>query len=277
MTDFVVEQKVKERINKYVTEIERLRENEGYEDAPMLGAFGLNIDDYRRCAKLTVRLDDRIVPALEKCIYAVSVICIAANGLTFSADIFDTIVVVSISLLIAMIPTFCLAWVVRRCVEGFSPLPLEEAKRYESAVTVYHVQCQFGRRGPLRLRTEYWASLSATRFEQEVAVLFEGLGFAAIATPASHDGGVDIFLKIDGAEILVQCKLHNVPVGPGPVRELYGVLMGRGSKSGIVVSPSGFTDGARAFANGKPIQLLEARDIVAMEKRSQRLRWQNSK
>ena len=108
----------------------------------------------------------------------------------------------------------------------------------------------------LRKKREYWIGLSPQDFEHEVAGLLESIGYYAKLTPATGDGGVDIILSKNGRGILVQCKKYNSKVGPAPVRELYGVLMSRGVKEGWLVCPSGFTNGARSFAEKHGIRLM---------------------
>ncbi len=109
----------------------------------------------------------------------------------------------------------------------------------------------------LRKKYEYWIGLSPQDFEHEVAELLESIGYYAKRTPATGDGGVDIILSKKGRGILVQCKKYSSKVGPAPVRELYGVMISRGVKDGWVVGLSGFTDGARKFAEKHGIRLVD--------------------
>lgn len=119
-------------------------------------------------------------------------------------------------------------------------------------------------RAQQRRRESFWTGLDGPRFEQEMCRLFRLKGYRAETTPASGDEGIDIVLDTEGAEVLVQCKAHKAPVGPGPVRELYGVLVDQAADEAMLVSVGGFTDGARKFAAGKPIRLLDLRDILQM-------------
>jgi HJR/Mrr/RecB family endonuclease len=52
----------------------------------------------------------------------------------------------------------------------------------------------------------WWKSLDGAKFEQEVALLWEGRGYKVQRTGRSGDEGVDIVLTRDGAKIIVQCK-----------------------------------------------------------------------
>jgi hypothetical protein len=102
----------------------------------------------------------------------------------------------------------------------------------------------------------WWRKLSGRAFERELARVLKSNGSSVELTPASNDGGVDLVLKRNHDIILIQCKAHKNPVGPSPVRDLYGALMHRqGAKEAWLVTTSSFTRGAISFARGKPIRL----------------------
>ena len=52
----------------------------------------------------------------------------------------------------------------------------------------------------------YLLTLSPRDFERHIGGLFAALGYAVQLTAASHDEGIDAFLKKDGRRALVQCK-----------------------------------------------------------------------
>ncbi len=89
-----------------------------------------------------------------------------------------------------------------------------------------------------------------------------------ILTPASGDGGIDLILIKDGERILVQCKQYAKPVGPAPIRELYGVLQSDSAARAVLAAPGGVTRGAREFAYGKPISFLGLNDILDLAERA---------
>jgi len=76
------------------------------------------------------------------------------------------------------------------------------------------------------------------------------------------DGGVDLILWKDGKEIIVQCKAHARPVGPGAVRDLYGAMMHKHATEAWLVSTMGFSQGAKSFSVGKPLKLFRIDDIL---------------
>jgi hypothetical protein len=110
----------------------------------------------------------------------------------------------------------------------------------------------------------YWKSLKGAEFERALARLYTDMGYSVHQTKGSGDEGIDLILRKDNKEIIVQCKGHEKPIGVGAVRDLYGVMMHSGAEGAVLACPVGFTDGVRKFANGKPIDLLAAKEIVEM-------------
>lgn len=96
------------------------------------------------------------------------------------------------------------------------------------------------------------------QFEQLVAEAFRRQGFIAAETSKGADGGVDLELKRGDGRYLVQCKKwRSARVGVATVRELYGVVAGRGATGGFVVTSGAFTRSAAEFAQGKNIALID--------------------
>ena len=89
-----------------------------------------------------------------------------------------------------------------------------------------------------------------------------------MARPAGDggpDGGVDLFLRKDGNTILVQCKQWKAwKVGVRVVRELLGVMTARKAEGGIIATSGVFTQDARRFAAGKPIDLVDGPQLAAL-------------
>ena len=100
--------------------------------------------------------------------------------------------------------------------------------------------------------------LSSKRFEDLLGEAYRRQGYKVEETlGGGADGGVDLVLRRDGQQTLVQCKRWNgraVPVQT--VRELYGVLHDRGAVAAKLVATTTFTPDAVAFAAGKPIELV---------------------
>ncbi len=94
--------------------------------------------------------------------------------------------------------------------------------------------------------------LSPRKFEEFVAELMREQGFSVELTPATRDGGKDIYLaaktNVGSFLYLVECKQYRTkPVGIAPVQRLYGVLEGEKATAGLMVTTSTFTKPAEQF------------------------------
>lgn len=94
--------------------------------------------------------------------------------------------------------------------------------------------------------------LTPRQFEEVTATLFEQLGYDVTLTPASKDGGKDLYIaKTDALGSFlyyVECKRYapDRPVGVGLVNALTGVVEGGRATAGLLLTTSRFTAGARA-------------------------------
>ena len=57
-------------------------------------------------------------------------------------------------------------------------------------------------------------------------------------------------------------KAYKNPVGPEPVRALYGILLDKGIREGWLITTSVFTRGAKNFVKDKNIKLIPLYDII---------------
>jgi restriction system protein len=95
--------------------------------------------------------------------------------------------------------------------------------------------------------------LTPRQFEEFVAALFRREGYQVELTPASKDGGKDIFVAkkdvLGSFLYLVECKKYarGHPVKVGLVRELYGVVEHERATAGVLATTSYFTRGAKEF------------------------------
>lgn len=108
----------------------------------------------------------------------------------------------------------------------------------------------------LAQRNSFWRGLSGTEFEEHLADLLGRFGFVVERVGGKGDEGADIVIKGSRTKIIVQCKAYSKPVGPGPVRDLFGALMHHQADEAWLVSLEGFSDAAITFAGNKPIRLL---------------------
>lgn len=116
-----------------------------------------------------------------------------------------------------------------------------------------------------RGRTEYWLALSPRAFEIEVARIFQAIGYATALTARSGDKGIDIMMQRDGRDFIVQCKANNSLASAKVVRELYGTLTASGAHHAFLATLRGCTSDAAAWASGKPLTILNARDFANAE------------
>jgi restriction system protein len=100
-------------------------------------------------------------------------------------------------------------------------------------------------------RPELMHELTPRQFEEFVAELYERHGFKVELTPASRDGGVDLYaVRYDafGSYLtVVDCKRYapHRPVQVKLVRELYGAVQDKGASVGVLATTSSFTAGAK--------------------------------
>jgi len=117
--------------------------------------------------------------------------------------------------------------------------------------------------------------LTWLEFEGLVADLFRRQGYTVeergrdAKSAGTGDGGVDLVLsssKTPGAHYLVQCKQYLAwDVGEPKVREFYGAMAAfRTNCEGIVVTCGRFTQPAKNFAAGKPLQLIDGQGLVCL-------------
>lgn len=113
----------------------------------------------------------------------------------------------------------------------------------------------------------YWRGMDGIRFEREIALLYSKLGYKATLTSHSNDQGVDIFLKKEQQNIIVQCKAHNKKIGPAVVRELYGTLIDLNADMAILATLEGVSSGAKSFIKDKPIEVISVYEIIRMQEK----------
>lgn len=112
--------------------------------------------------------------------------------------------------------------------------------------------------------------LTPRGFEQVVAELLGRLDYDVALTPASIDGGKDIYATkkdhLGTFLYVVECKKYapDHPVGVGLVRQLNGVVQAEQATAGILTTTSFFTKGAKEFQNMISFQ-LSLRDYLGIQ------------
>lgn len=109
-------------------------------------------------------------------------------------------------------------------------------------------------------------SLSWKQFEELVAEAYRRKGFKVRENHrGGADGGVDVKLERDGQLHLVQCKQWKArKIGVSVIREMYGVMVSEGAASVSVITSGTFTNEAKRFATGKPIDLIDGTRLALL-------------
>lgn len=112
--------------------------------------------------------------------------------------------------------------------------------------------------------------MSWREFEILVGEAYRLQGYQVTETGGGGaDGGIDLALTKGGEKFLVQCKQWKAfKVGVDVVRELYGVMAAKGATGGFVVTSGRFTEDAKAFADGRNVQLVDGPKLFAMIKQA---------
>jgi restriction system protein len=112
--------------------------------------------------------------------------------------------------------------------------------------------------------------MSWREFEMLVGEAYRLQGYRVTETGGGGaDGGIDLALTKGSEKFLVQCKQWKAyKVGVDVVRELYGVMAAKGATGGFVVTSGRFTDDAKAFAEGRNVQLLDGPKLFSMIKQA---------
>lgn len=111
-------------------------------------------------------------------------------------------------------------------------------------------------------KTDYWQRLHWRTLEHEVAQMFRRMGYAAYATSASNDKGVDVVAKRGCEKIIIQCKQYKNRAQRNLVSELLGVQMAESGTRAILICTGGFTKDAEHYANANGIELWDAEDLA---------------
>jgi restriction system protein len=112
--------------------------------------------------------------------------------------------------------------------------------------------------------------MSWREFEVLVGESYRLQGYQVTETGGGGaDGGIDLALTKGNEKFLVQCKQWKAfKVGVDVVRELYGVMAAKGAAGGFVVTSGRFTEDAKAFAEGRNVQLVDGSKLFSMVKQA---------
>ena len=100
-------------------------------------------------------------------------------------------------------------------------------------------------------------------FELLVSETYRAYGFQARHVGRSGDHGVDVELKAPNGDLwVVQCKRYRDTVGESTLRDLYGTMMSEQADHAALVTTADITQPARAWAQGKPIDLIDGPELL---------------
>ena len=112
------------------------------------------------------------------------------------------------------------------------------------------------------------SSMSGIEFENLCQLLMIKMNFEVETTKASGDGGIDLIAynhqPFTQGKYIVQCKRYTGSVGEPVIRDLYGVVMSERANKGILITTGTITASAFAFANGKPIELIDGDKLQSL-------------
>ena len=105
--------------------------------------------------------------------------------------------------------------------------------------------------------------LNDREFEELAGEFFEIMGYTVSLTPVTGDKGIDLYIRFGDSPTfsVAQCKHWQTPIGAPTVREFYGAFVDSGATRGFLIATNGFTETAKAFAEGKPIVLARGESI----------------
>ena len=109
-------------------------------------------------------------------------------------------------------------------------------------------------------------SSTPTDFEYYCANIFKSIGFEAIVTPPTNDGGYDIkLLKKHTVFALVECKLFDkTKVGRPLIQKLVGASVTEKANNLIFITTSDFSNEAIEYANATHVQLINGEKLIKL-------------
>jgi restriction system protein len=108
--------------------------------------------------------------------------------------------------------------------------------------------------------------LSWQQFEDQVARIFESMGYSVEQTPYVKDHGRDAILRKNGAKFLLECKRYaeDGVSGRRDLQILHSNMITDGAVSGFFVTAGGFTKDAIEFAKVRSIELIDGHQLVGL-------------
>lgn len=108
--------------------------------------------------------------------------------------------------------------------------------------------------------------LTPQRFEDQMAQMFERLGYTVKQTPYSGDGGRDAIMHKDGEKYLLECKRYgdSTVSGRPDLQKFHSAVMTDGAKVGYFVTTGAFSPDAIRFAASVPLELVGSDKLLRL-------------
>lgn len=105
-------------------------------------------------------------------------------------------------------------------------------------------------------------------YEEEIAHVFENLGFSTEVTSKSNDYGADIIAIKNNKKYAIQVKYRNKEnITVGAIQEVLGAIGYYKADQGIVVANKEFTYSAKILAKENDVILVNGDDITSIRKK----------
>ena len=138
--------------------------------------------------------------------------------------------------------------------------------RIDTAATILQAKERSRLAASLVPRIQELRALTPQGFEDEVARMFERLGYAVEQTSYTNDGGRDAILTKNGKKYLVECKRYaeGGQTGRPDLQKFHSAIITDVAISGFFVTAGRFTQEAIAFAKKVSIELVDHGALVRM-------------
>jgi HJR/Mrr/RecB family endonuclease len=110
--------------------------------------------------------------------------------------------------------------------------------------------------------------LSPQRFEDEIARMFERLGYTVEQTPYSNDHGRDAIMHRAGDKFLLECKKYaeQSVSGREDLQKFHSAVVTDGAKLGYFVTTGAISQGAKTFAASAavPLEIIGSDELLRL-------------
>jgi HJR/Mrr/RecB family endonuclease len=114
-----------------------------------------------------------------------------------------------------------------------------------------------------RMQPSSYFDMHHRDFEDAICDVFRRLGYDAVRTPFSKDGGKDGILTKDGQKLVLECKRYSRKgkTGRPELQILLAAMMDEGADGAIFVTTGSFTSDAIEYARSKKLKLYDRESL----------------